>query len=150
MSYNHILVAVDLSPEGGLLCQKALQQAEAGKSRITLLHVVEPIMAMPPYEVPSVFPEGMEQQMVEQAKQRLESLGKEYQLSEWELKVDIGATKSTILDYAGSNGVDLIVIGSHGRHGFSRLLGSTSNAVLHHAECDVLAVRINEEHGIGL
>lgn len=149
MPYNHILVAVDLGPEAGLLCHKAIEQAEPGHSRITLLHVIEPIMAMPPYEVPSVFPEGMQQQMVDQAQQRLDNLGRKYQLSEWELKVDIGATKSMILDYAGSAGVDLIVIGSHGRHGFSRLLGSTSNAILHHAECDVLAVRINEEHGTG-
>lgn len=37
---------------------------------------------------------------------------------------------------------DLIVIGSHGRHGLGRLLGSTANGVLQGAPCDVLAVRI--------
>jgi universal stress protein A len=41
--------------------------------------------------------------------------------------------------------VDLIVIGSHGREGIQRLLGSTANAVLHGAPCDVLAVRIKGE-----
>lgn len=146
MSYMHILVALDLSLEAGYLCQKAREQSVVDKSRITLMHVVEPVMAMPPYELPSMFPEGLEQQIVEQAKLRLDALGKEYGISEWELKVDIGGTKSMILDYAQSNNVDLIVIGSHGRHGLSRLLGSTSNAVLHHAECDVLAVRIGQEH----
>ena len=146
MSYNHILVAVDMSPEAGYLCQKALQLSEPAKTRISLLHVVEPIMAMPPYELPSAFPEGLEQQMVEQAKQRLDELGQENQISEWDLKVDIGATKSVILHHAHTDKVDLIIIGTHGRHGFSRLLGSTSNAVLHHAECDVLAVRISREN----
>jgi universal stress protein A len=39
----------------------------------------------------------------------------------------------------------LIVIGAHGRHGLPRLmLGSTANAVLHGAACDVLVVRIDE------
>ncbi|HHQ41669.1 MAG TPA: universal stress protein, partial [Chromatiales bacterium] len=37
---------------------------------------------------------------------------------------------------------DLIVLGSHGRRGLTRLLGSTADAVLHSARCDVLAVRI--------
>jgi universal stress protein A len=37
---------------------------------------------------------------------------------------------------------DLIVVGSHGRHGLALLLGSTSNGILHGATCDVLAVRI--------
>jgi universal stress protein A len=38
----------------------------------------------------------------------------------------------------------LIVVGSHGRHGVRLLLGSTANGILHHAKCDVLAVRIKE------
>ena len=40
--------------------------------------------------------------------------------------------------------VDLIVIGTHGQHGFELLLGSTANAVLHGVGCDVLAVRTIE------
>jgi universal stress protein A len=38
--------------------------------------------------------------------------------------------------------IDLIVVGSHGRHGLALIFGSTSNSVLHGASCDVLAVRI--------
>jgi universal stress protein A len=38
--------------------------------------------------------------------------------------------------------MDLIIIGSHGRHGIRILLGSTANAILHSAKCDVLAVRV--------
>jgi universal stress protein A len=40
---------------------------------------------------------------------------------------------------------DLIVIGSHGRHGMGLLLGSTANAVLHGSPCNVLAVRLDGE-----
>lgn len=40
---------------------------------------------------------------------------------------------------------DLIVVGSHGRQGMSRvMLGSTANGVLHGATCDVLTIRIRE------
>ncbi len=40
---------------------------------------------------------------------------------------------------------DLIVVGSHGRHGFALLMGSTANGVLHGARRDVLAVRVGKD-----
>jgi universal stress protein A len=55
--------------------------------------------------------------------------------------VSLGAPKQEIVDFARAQGIDLIVLGSHGRHGLARLLGSTASAVLNHAHCDVLAVR---------
>jgi universal stress protein A len=56
--------------------------------------------------------------------------------------VELGATKFEIARVAKENTFDLIVVGSHGRHGVALLLGSTANAVLHGAPCDVLAVRV--------
>jgi len=56
--------------------------------------------------------------------------------------VEIGVPKREIVRIAGEQGADLIVIGSHGRHGLQLLLGSTANGVLHLAKCDVLAVRV--------
>jgi universal stress protein A len=69
-----------------------------------------------------------------------------------ELKIDPqqkfleqGDPRDEIIRVAEENQADLIVLGSHGRHGLALLLGSTANAVLHHAKCDVLAVRLIEE-----
>ena len=55
-----------------------------------------------------------------------------------------GRVSSEVLFYAEQNNVDLIVKGSHGRHGLELLLGSIANAILHGAKCDVLAVRFKE------
>jgi universal stress protein A len=44
--------------------------------------------------------------------------------------------------FAEERKVDLIVVASHGLHGFRALLGSTTDGVLHTASCDVLAVRV--------
>ncbi|MEW8014407.1 MAG: universal stress protein, partial [Candidatus Sedimenticola endophacoides] len=56
--------------------------------------------------------------------------------------VEVGVPKREIVRVAQEHGADLIVLGSHGRHGLQLLLGSTASGVLHLAGCDVLAVRI--------
>lgn len=53
-----------------------------------------------------------------------------------------GHPAEQVVQYALDDKVDLIVMGSHGRSGFKRvLLGSVSNAVVNHAGCPVLIVR---------
>lgn len=60
--------------------------------------------------------------------------------------VRIGRPALEIKAYAEEIGADLIVLGSHGRHGIAGvMLGSTANGVLHGCSCDVLTVRIGEE-----
>ena len=56
-----------------------------------------------------------------------------------------GTTVEKILQERDRLQADLIVLGSHGRHGLALLLGSTANGVLHHAKCDVLAVRLKDD-----
>jgi universal stress protein A len=56
--------------------------------------------------------------------------------------VKIGNPAHEIRDAATELEADLIVVGTHGRHGLGLLLGSTANAVLHGVGCDVLAVRV--------
>jgi universal stress protein A len=58
-------------------------------------------------------------------------------------RIEKGAPKQEIVRVADDEKAELIVIGSHGRHGLQLLLGSTANGVLHLAKCDVLAVRVN-------
>ncbi len=56
--------------------------------------------------------------------------------------VQLGSPKEAIVDEAKSWGADLIVVGSHGYGFWERmLLGSVSDAVIHHAPCSVLIVR---------
>jgi universal stress protein A len=59
--------------------------------------------------------------------------------------VALGAPAHEIRAAAEEVGADLIVLGTHGRHGLGLLLGSTANGVLHGATSDVLAVRVRFE-----
>jgi len=57
-------------------------------------------------------------------------------------RVERGDARSTIVEIAESEHCDLVVVGSHGRTGFHRLvLGSVAAHVVAHAACDVLVVK---------
>jgi universal stress protein A len=86
----------------------------------------------------------LDQDLLELAYKRLQQLAEKYGVADSERFVSQGNTKHEILRIAEKQKVDLIVIGSHGREGIQLLLGSTANAVLHGAPCDVLAVRIRD------
>jgi nucleotide-binding universal stress UspA family protein len=64
--------------------------------------------------------------------------------------VEVGPPAQVIVEEAEDWGADLIVVGSHGYGFWQRaLLGSVSNAVVHHAPCSVLVVRPETENGKG-
>jgi nucleotide-binding universal stress UspA family protein len=56
--------------------------------------------------------------------------------------IPVGDARAILLDEAVAWGADLIVLGSHGRHGFNRIfLGSVSESVALHAHCSVEVIR---------
>jgi len=143
-TYNKILVAVDLSREAGLVVTRARELAQLYGATLTLIHVVEPLVAMEDYELTPVLPLEIEKTFEQQAKNFLSSLVSDMGLSGVETIVGIGAPKREILNYARAQDIDLIVIGAHGRHGIAILLGSTANAVLHGTHCDVMCIRVGK------
>lgn len=59
----------------------------------------------------------------------------------------VGLTAETIVDVAKEWGANIITLGSHGRHGATRLLlGSISEAVSIHAHCSVEVIRDMRRH----
>jgi len=140
--YKHILFATDLADDAEFVISKVQGMREFTGAALTLIHVVEP---MPGYSYAYLGIEDIEGQLIEESKTALAELGKKLNVTGKDLLVEVGPTKSKIQSVAEDLGVDLIVCGSHGRHGLSLLLGSTANAILHGAKCDVLVVRLPEE-----
>jgi len=83
-----------------------------------------------------------ERVMFEHAEAQLASMTKKVKLPDVQHEVLWGSPKSTVLSYAEAQNVDLIVTGSHGRHGLARLMGSTASGILHGARCDVTVVKL--------
>ncbi len=144
MAYQHILLATDLHPNGGdLVIHRASQIAQQHQAQLSIIHVVEHLSA---YGMAQAYPAviSVEQELVQEAKEELTKLTEKYQIKPMNVLVEIGSPKILIIEAAKKYHADLIIVGSHGRHGLSLLLGSTANAVLHHAPCDVLAIRLQE------
>ena len=81
-------------------------------------------------------------ELLEEEKTKLKQLGGYLGVAVDQQRLVWGLPKQEIIVFANEQKVDLIVLGSHGRHGLALLLGSTVNAVLHHALCDVMAIRL--------
>ena len=143
--YSHILLAVDFTPVTDTVTQQAIVLCQAFKARLSLVHVVE--FTQMDLSNDLILPQEFEidQELMKHGKQRLEELAENTGIDKSECFVRQGSTRREILNLAKELDTNLIVIGSHGREGIQRLLGSTANAVLHGAPCDVLAVRIKDK-----
>jgi universal stress protein A len=139
--YKHILFATDLTDDTDYIIAKVRGLRGYTGAKLSLIHVVEPL---PGYSYAYLGIEDIEGQLIEESKTALARLGAELSVDSKDMWVEVGPTKSKILDVAQDVGADLIICGSHGRHGLSLLLGSTANAILHGAKCDVLTVRLPE------
>lgn len=140
--YKKILFASDFDEVGNKAAAKAQQMADLCEAELHLVHVVE---LMPAYAYPG-FPgfTEVEATLQQHACEQLQAVAANMSVKQEHLHVVEGATKNEILRVADEIGADLILCGSHAKHGIELLLGSTANAVIHGAKCDVLVIRGDE------
>lgn len=141
--YAHILIAVDLTDDSAAVVRRGLELASRFNARLSLLHVVEFIPVDPAGEALLPPPVDLEGELVQGAKQRLDELCASLGLKDTPRRVEMGSIKTELLRVAQEDKADLLVLGSHERHGLALLLGSTEKSILHKASCDVLAVRLH-------
>lgn len=144
-----ILLAIDGSVFSDRAVDEVARRPWPTGSEVRVISVVEPPMTpiTEPFVLPALYWEEAEQAAEEHARdalnRALQSLraqqGESLQIATEMLK---GYPKQVILDDAERWEADLIVVGSHGRRGLTRLLlGSVSQAVAAHAVCSVEIVK---------
>ena len=139
--YTHILVAVDLTEESRHVSKRACALRTACGAELSCAHVIEPLSLAYGGDIPMDL-STIQEQIQETAKAHLEEFAKTLDIAPGNQHLVFGRPETEIHALANQIEADLIVVGSHGRHGLALLLGSTANGVLHGAPCDVLAVRV--------
>jgi nucleotide-binding universal stress UspA family protein len=143
--FKRILVPVDGSGASLRAVDKAVVLAQAFNGRIDLVNVID---AYPFVGIGADFTYGQNQYLAaatasaNQALARAEAAVAAGGVPCQRKIIEAHVVHEGILEAVEALGADLIVMGSHGRHGFQKLLlGSTTQRVLSHADLPVLVVR---------
>lgn len=143
-----ILLPVDESPYSEAALNALVAEFKPRGTQVRVLYVVEPITA---YLTAGLVPElvtasaQIERSREKEAEALLNKMAATLRKAGFAAvtTVDTGDPTGVILDHAKQWPADLIVMGSHGLRGLSRLLmGSVSDAVVRHADCSVQVVRM--------
>lgn len=136
---DRILVPVDMSEHSYRALDVARGLAAGRDAAVEVLHVVEDPPRPDLYDGP---PGGAKVDRGRVRETLVARMGGEDGEVPVEVHVDTGHTVSTIVDFAGREDVDMIVLASHGLTGLKRvLLGSVAERVIRRAPCPVLTVR---------
>jgi nucleotide-binding universal stress UspA family protein len=163
MLYTHILVPTDFSAEAAHALHYAIEEASQHQAKLTLLHILQHQPATEVYYVRGTpetrhgyeaelggslpgpvpqSPQTVRRDYHEEAMTQLRDLLPPDFRGTWDIQVSTGDPADAIVREAAQLGVDLIVMGTHGRTGLQHvLLGSVAEKVIRHASCPVLTVR---------
>ncbi len=146
-----ILLPTDFSEHSMLAKKYAFSLAIEYKAEIIALHIIENVaelslltgVEMPGYSAASVYYNDL----FKLAQRRIKEICDSASSKGISIKEQIiyGNPRHEILNVAKSESVDMIVIVTHGRRGFSRFIhGSVAEAVARHSPCSVLSVKYSE------
>jgi nucleotide-binding universal stress UspA family protein len=142
--FQRILVATDFSPASTPALEMSVKMARGGGALLLIAHAYQEPGLVELSHAPAAVYEQWDQKLREGTERQLRPL------LEYARKEDIAAegliltgfADEAIIEAAKQKGADLIVMGTHGRRGASRLfLGSVAARVISTAPCPVMTVR---------
>ncbi len=142
--FRKILIAVDGEAVSAHAAQVGVQLACCVTGEVAFVHVVELALT----HAPGIAAEDLVAEAKKDGKRILsaaqDSISPLFAAREF---IRVGKPAHEIVAVAKEWSADVIVMGSHGRHGIPRvLLGSVAEAVMRHADCPVLVIRGKVSH----
>lgn len=141
--YDRILLPTDGSRGNDRAVEQAIALADMTGAELHVLFVAEDVAYAPEMMDGQVQAKLRQigKDVIEEIRERADATGVHL-----ETAIENGVPHREILEYADSEGIDLIVMGTHGRSGLDRyLLGSVTERVVRAAEAPVLTVRMNDD-----
>lgn len=142
--YKKILLTTDFSDLSAKAVCHAISIAKKYKSRIYVLHVLEPILSPVEYSWAGVQIDDIEQNRQKYAETNLMKWCEKHLPEDIETRILIrkGIAITEILSAISENEIDLVVVATHGHSGLSHVLfGSTTEKVLKRSPVPVLTTR---------
>ena len=130
--FKKILFPVDLSESSPKMVPYVLTMAEKFESEISLLFVARILESFSSIYVPHPSIDKFENEIAEGAKKRIQEFKEEHFQAFPDTKAVVlsGEISDKILDYIKSEGVDLVIMGTHGRKGLEKVVfGSVAERV---------------------
>jgi nucleotide-binding universal stress UspA family protein len=141
--FNKILVPIDFSKRSITVLRNAVYVAEKFEAELNVIFVVEDFSSLFEFSVPHISSDIQEEEMKRGAAKKMEDFLNENLNSSVasKSKVLIGHVVEEIIRFAEAEGIDLIIMGTHGYKGLERmLLGSVVEKVLRLSPCPVLTI----------
>lgn len=139
-----ILFPTDFSANSSYAFDYALYLAKKFQARLCILHVIHELIDTTGFYVPNISLDQLQGDLVKGAEEMIGKFIREKMgdFKDYEVMNIIGLPHIEIMNVAKDKGIDMIVMGTHGRTGIDRVLfGSTAEKVVKKAPCPVLTVR---------
>lgn len=141
--YRHILFAADLVfADDDLIMKKIKSLQEINQCTLSIVHAIEyPRALREGYDIPTAA--DWQAELESSIHERMEKISVEMHIPKEHQYIRVGKPRLKILEVASEIGADLIVVGTHARHGFRLLFsGSTANDLIRKSGCDILVIRV--------
>ncbi|MEK6726739.1 MAG: universal stress protein [Deltaproteobacteria bacterium] len=144
INIKKVLFPTDFSENSNYAFDYALDLAQKLGARLYILHVIHELIDTTGFYIPNISLDELQKDLEKGAEKMMEKFCKDRMgdFKEYECINIIGLPHIEILSVAKEKGIDMIVMGTHGRTGIDRVLfGSTAEKVVKKAPCPVLTVR---------
>jgi nucleotide-binding universal stress UspA family protein len=138
-----ILYPMDLTAKNEKIIPYVQSMAQAHQAQVHILNVVEDIKTWAGFYVPHLNLDDLSDQMITGAQKKLKEYVSEHMgdPANLTLNVVVGDPAICIVDYVTQNGIDLVVMGTHGRSGLEHaIMGSVAEKVLRKTPAPVFII----------
>lgn len=153
--YKRLIAAMDFSAHSVHATKRALELSKLYNAQLTLLHVINEEylydILYGPGDIGFAGYESLydsqvsEKALRESAETKIKQLFAQLGVEQLECEIVVGTPANAIISFAESQQAELIVMGTHGRKGLARLLGSNASSVVTRARCEVLTIPLQNK-----